>query len=704
MDLFTLTATLKLDTSGYEQKIANVVKSAQEAGKQIDEALGGGTGGSSPGASPGLPVGGLPTGGTTGGGASGSSFGTTVKSILTSQALQRGFSELVETGREAVGVASDLVEVQNVVDKTFGASAAKVDQWASAQAKNFGLSELQAKQFTASFGSMLQTSGIDQAEAAEMAIRLSERVGDFASFQNTSIETAYQKILSGMSGEREPLLRYGLDMGADSVGDYAGMKLSDMENSERYRARYGYFLDQTAFLSGDYADTSDELANSLRTLENNGNRLLASMGEKVMPLLKAGTNAANDLFDALYDESAEKSLAAIDQAASDTASGIEDSANLARTMTGVLADYGEKSELTADKQRQWEAVAGELVRTIPELGSLINLQTGEIEGGTEALEENIDAWEKAGKSGAQTSALEAKQSMLESLSSEIAKEQGLLDVAKSEMEQHANDAAGIGAAIAQELGTEFDGTAESFREMMDSVAAYAAAASLGFTDADIAAALSDYDQASAKAEEHKANITSLQAEYATVESGISASTSAMAASAESMGTSVSSSFGNVETATDSLVSNFDQGDSAYANAYNTGLSAANGLNAAYAAYDSAANAYSVRAAGLGSGGRHITLSGYATGLDYVPYDDFVARLHEGEAVLTKPEAQSWRGGGGSASAQDIANAVVQAVEPLYRAISNIQIVMDRRIVGDAVTKTVSENIAREARNLRYAFR
>ena len=37
--------------------------------------------------------------------------------------------------------------------------------------------------------------------------------------------------------------------------------------------------------------------------------------------------------------------------------------------------------------------------------------------------------------------------------------------------------------------------------------------------------------------------------------------------------------------------------------------------------------------------------GYATGLDYVPYNGFPAILHRGEAVLTAGEAQHWRDGG-----------------------------------------------------------
>lgn len=99
-------------------------------------------------------------------------------------------------------------------------------------------------------------------------------------------------------------------------------------------------------------------------------------------------------------------------------------------------------------------------------------------------------------------------------------------------------------------------------------------------------------------------------------------------------------------------------------------------------------------------GEHGAGASFATGLDYVPYNNFFARLHEGEAVLTKAEASQWRSGGSvqSIDYSAIGSAVGSAVR---EALSGVGVYMGADRVGDLVTERVSRNIARDARNRRY---
>lgn len=86
---------------------------------------------------------------------------------------------------------------------------------------------------------------------------------------------------------------------------------------------------------------------------------------------------------------------------------------------------------------------------------------------------------------------------------------------------------------------------------------------------------------------------------------------------------------------------------------------------------------------------------YATGLDYVPYNEFPALLHEGEAVLTKAEATAWRRGETTAAPQEIDyNLLGRSVAS---AVAGMSVQMDGRTVGLIVTPTVSKEIAREIR-------
>lgn len=90
----------------------------------------------------------------------------------------------------------------------------------------------------------------------------------------------------------------------------------------------------------------------------------------------------------------------------------------------------------------------------------------------------------------------------------------------------------------------------------------------------------------------------------------------------------------------------------------------------------------------------------ATGLDYVPYDNFVANLHAGETVLNRADATAYRAGmTGGINPESISQAVAVAVR---EALDGVGVYMGADRVGDLVTQRVSRNIAKGARAMRYA--
>lgn len=91
---------------------------------------------------------------------------------------------------------------------------------------------------------------------------------------------------------------------------------------------------------------------------------------------------------------------------------------------------------------------------------------------------------------------------------------------------------------------------------------------------------------------------------------------------------------------------------------------------------------------------------FATGLDYVPYDNFVAKLHAGELVLNRANATAYRAGivGGI----DYARLGQITAEAVSNALAGMTVTMSGEQVGRLTAKTVSREIAKGTRSLRYA--
>lgn len=94
-----------------------------------------------------------------------------------------------------------------------------------------------------------------------------------------------------------------------------------------------------------------------------------------------------------------------------------------------------------------------------------------------------------------------------------------------------------------------------------------------------------------------------------------------------------------------------------------------------------------------------SLPRHAGGLFYAR-NNYIARLDEGEAVLTQREATDWRAG------RSVGNdALLAEIRELRNALMSRREVMtpDGRVIGEISYETVSQRIAQSARNGRYSF-
>lgn len=179
--------------------------------------------------------------------------------------------KIVQFGKEAIQLGSDVAEVQNVVDVAFGEMSYKVEEFASSAIQNFGMSTLAAKKTASTYMAMAKNMGLSMDAASDMAITLAGLTGDVASFYNISQDLADIKLKSVFTGETETLKDLGIVMTQANLEAYAlnqgiTRSIKSMSQAELVTLRYNFVLDQLAMASGDFVRTQDSWANQTRIL------------------------------------------------------------------------------------------------------------------------------------------------------------------------------------------------------------------------------------------------------------------------------------------------------------------------------------------------------------------------------------------------------------------------------------------------------
>lgn len=209
------------------------------------------------------------------------------------------FTGIVRGIKSVSEAASDLSEAQNAVNVAFGDGAKELEEFSKSAAQNLGLSRKEILGISTQFSSFAKTIAGEGGNASKVVKDLAARGADFASVFNLNVSDALEKFQSGLAGQSEPLRKFGIDLSAATVQQYALENgiwdgTGAMTEQQKVMARYGALMEQTSMVQGDFANTANGLANTQRILKAEFENVKAEVGTALLPAMVTLFQAIRD--------------------------------------------------------------------------------------------------------------------------------------------------------------------------------------------------------------------------------------------------------------------------------------------------------------------------------------------------------------------------------------------------------------------------
>lgn len=256
---------------------------------------------------------------------------------------------------KAVQAASDLNEAISKTNVIFGAISVEIQSFAREAARSFGISETAALQAASTFATFGKAAGLAGKDLATFSTDFVGLAADLASFNNTSVDQAINALGAALRGESEPLRQYGvllndatLKAAAAELGIYRGS--GALTQQAKVLAAQKVIYEQTTDAQGDFARTSDGLANQQRILAATFENVKTNLGQALLPVFQSFIRWVNDnvtpAIERIADAFGVSLTKGLQQAVAEMGPTGEAFLNLAETVTIALAQMSNVGKRT----------------------------------------------------------------------------------------------------------------------------------------------------------------------------------------------------------------------------------------------------------------------------------------------------------------------------------------------------------------------
>lgn len=219
-----------------------------------------------------------------------SKFSNAIRGVAAPLVAAFGVYQTGEFLKGAIQQASDLNEQGAAVGQVFGKGAGAIEKFAAGAAASLGQSNVQVLEASKQFGIYGKAAGLGGDANAEFSKGMVQLATDLASFNNTSVDDAILALGSGLRGEAEPLRRFGVLLD-DATLRAQAMQMGLIKTTkealtpqQKVLAAHQVILAQTSTQQGDFARTSEGLANQQRILTAEWSNAQAILGSALMPM------------------------------------------------------------------------------------------------------------------------------------------------------------------------------------------------------------------------------------------------------------------------------------------------------------------------------------------------------------------------------------------------------------------------------------
>jgi len=207
---------------------------------------------------------------------------------------------ILAAGAASFKLGADFEQALGKMEVVFEHNSAEIEQWSKNALRDFGLARSTAVTMASDFGALFKGMGISMEQTKEWSKTLTERTMDLANFYDTTIDETINALNAIVTGQTEPLRRFGINMTQATLQEYAyskgiRKKISDMTEAEKVQLRYNFVIERTNIAVGTTARESETATGQLNRFKESVKELGLGFSEHILPIVVPIIDWLNDM-------------------------------------------------------------------------------------------------------------------------------------------------------------------------------------------------------------------------------------------------------------------------------------------------------------------------------------------------------------------------------------------------------------------------